>query len=158
MTSLYQSMIAQASMGRMLTDREVSRFQPEQIRQTIAELVEQNQLELADALSNAGLSLYPQSEEILAISALLAEVRQDWLTAGNLLEQLIELQDGSTPVATWQHWIRVLRCQCEPVAALHAAECALTIYADNPVLLGEKHSLKALLSDNHAHEAAANTH
>jgi hypothetical protein len=136
----------------------VSRFQPDQIRQTIAELVEKNQLELADALSNAGLSLYPQSEDILAISALLAEMQQDWLTAGNLLEQLIEVQDGRTPVTTWQHWIRVLRCQCEPIAALHAAECALMIYPETPVLLNEMNSLKALLSDSYAHEAAANTH
>ena len=158
MTSLYQSLMTQASTGRMLSDREVSRFTPDHIRQTIAELVTNNQLQLADALSNAGLSLYPESEDILSISALLAEMRQDWLTAGNLLEQLIEIQDGQTPVATWQHWIRVLRCQCEPVAALHATECALMIYPEHPVFLFEKQSLKSLLSTSHAHEAAANTH
>ena len=138
MTSLYQSLMSEALNGRMLSHREVSNFSPDQIRQTIAELVTNNRMDLADALSAAGLSLYPKSEEILAISALLAELSQDWLTAGQLLSQLIEVQDGLTPVSTWQHWIRVLRCQVEPAAALHATECALQIFPDHPALLAEK--------------------
>ena len=158
MTSLYQSMMAEASSGRMLSHREVSRFTPDQIRQTIAELVAQNRVDLADALSAAGLSLYPDNEEILAISALLAEMRQDWLTAGQLLQQLIEVQDGRSPVSTWQHWIRVLRCLVEPAAAMHAVDCALQIYPDHPALLDEKQSIQVLLASSHAHEAAAQTH
>ena len=158
MTSLYQTMLSEAAFGRMLSDREVSRFTPDQIRQTIAELVSNNQTDLADALVAAGLSLYPQSEDILAIAALVAEMRQDWLAAGELLEQLLEVQDGRSPVSTWQHWIRVLRCQVEPAAALHATECALQIFPDHPALLAEKQSLQDMLTDNHAHEAAARTH
>jgi len=148
MNHLSQALLNEAALGRMLSHREVSRFSPTEIRQAIAELVAQDKVALASALCDAGLSLYPENEEILAISALMAEMQQDWVNAQELLEKLIIVQNGVTQVATWQHLIRVLRCQCEPHNALQAIDLALQMHPDHPVLLAEQASLQALVSDS----------
>ena len=92
MPSLIDTLLSQAARGTMSIDGVVSEFTPAEIRQTIADLVVRNELHLANALSDAGISLYPKSEDILAISALLAEIQRDWANAEQLLEQLIEAQ------------------------------------------------------------------
>lgn len=148
MSNLSQALLNEAALGRMLSQREVSRFSPDEIRLAIAELVSQDRVALASALCDAGLSLYPESEDILAISALMAEMQQDWTSAQELLEKLIIVQNGVTQVATWQHLIRVLRCQCEPLNALQAIDLALQMHPEHPVLLMEQASLQALVADN----------
>ena len=118
MTSLYQAVLSQAVSGQLLSVRDVSQFSAAEIRQTLADLVAADRIDLANALAAAGQSLYPESEDILAISALLAEIQQDWTTAEDMLRKLVETQgDAATPF-TWRHLIRVLRCQCEPGKAL----------------------------------------
>jgi len=148
MSALSLALLNEASFGRMLSHREVSRFSPEEIRLAIADLVAKDKVQLASALCDAGISLYPDSEDILAISALMAEMQQDWAGAQELLEKLIIVQNGQTQVATWQHLIRVLRCQCEPLNALQAIDLALQMHPDHPVLLMEQTSLKALVADS----------
>lgn len=147
MTSLTQAMLSHAATGRLPIEHDVSQFSAAEIRQTIADLTLANQFDLADALSAAGLSLYPQSEDILAISALLAEVKQDWAMAEDLLRQLMALQNSQSPAVTWQHLIRVLRCQCEPGQALAVAQQALTVHPHDPALREEMATLKALIPD-----------
>ena len=85
MTALAEIVIAEASSGRLPPEKPVSRFTPEQIRQNVAHLVSTEQLPLANALVDAGLSLYPDSEDILSIGALVAQVLQDWDRAKELL-------------------------------------------------------------------------
>ena len=70
MSMLLSDMLSQSDTGQYLTPRQVSKFSAAEIRQTIASLVSGGHMDLADALSAAGLSLYPDSEDILAISAL----------------------------------------------------------------------------------------
>lgn len=84
---------------------------PVKIREWVAELFEQNHLSLAIALAEAGLALYPDSEDVLVIAALVAEVQQDWTHSRELLEQLIRVQSGNTPPEVWYHLARVLRCE-----------------------------------------------
>ena len=148
MNHLSQALLNEAALGRMLSHREVSRFSPTEIRQAIAELVAQDKVSLASALCDAGLSLYPENEEVLALSALMAEMQQDWVSAQELLEKLIIVPHGVPHVATRQHLIRVLRCQCEPHHALQAIALALQMHPDHPVLLAEQASLQALVSDS----------
>ena len=114
MSSLTETLLSQAAQSAKTLDGVVSQFTTAEIRQTLAELVAKDKMTLANALADAGLSLYPQSEDMLAISALLAEMQSDWANAEQLLEQLIHVQQQvSTPV-TWRHLIRVQRCHCEP--------------------------------------------
>ena len=92
MTPLYQAMLSQAAIGHMLSVRDVSKFSAAEIRQTMADLVAADQIPLANALAAAGQSLYPESEDILAMSSLLAEIQQDWTAAEELLRKLVETQ------------------------------------------------------------------
>lgn len=142
MSALTQVLLDQTTWEAMPLQGTASRFSPAEIRQSIADLVMGDQLDMADALSAAGLSIYPDSEDILAISALLAEMRQEWQLAGELLAQLIELQAERTTATTWLHYIRVLRCQCNPAQALVSAEAALTQYPHDEAIQTEARELR----------------
>lgn len=158
MSSLLNAMLSQSGTGQSLTVREVSKFTAPEIRQTMADLVNANHMDLADALSAAGLSLYPDSEDILAISALLAEIKQDWSTAEQLLNQLITQQGEKTTSTTWLHLIRVLRCQCEPSRALLTAKQALSAYPEDTLLQDEHLSLQELVSEHMPVAASTQLH
>ena len=158
MMSLYQSVMSEAASGRMPASREVSRYLPSEIREAIAKLVALDRMDVAQDLGDAGISLYPQSDDILAICALLAEARQDWVAAEDLLAKLILQQAGSTPVTTWQHYIRVLRCLCELPAALQIVELALQRYPEDVVLQQEQASLLATLGNAQSPEGTDTRH
>lgn len=147
MSTLFEALLTQSHHGQSLTVREVSRFTATEIRQTIADLVGAQHMGLADALSAAGLSLYPKSEEILTISALLAEIKQDWTTAEQLPKQLIAQQGAQASPSSWRHLIRVMRCQCEPGQALHLAQKAMAAHPNDTVLQDEYRALQKLVSD-----------
>ena len=147
MSALLNAMLSQSASGQFLTMREVSKFTAAEIRQTMADLVSSDHIDLADALSAAGLSLYPDSEDILAMSALLAEIKNDWITAEQLLTQLMTQQGQHTTPFTWRHLIRVLRCQCEPGKALLMAQKAMTAYPEDDILRDEFLSLQELVSE-----------
>lgn len=158
MTSLYQAVLSQAVSGQLLSVRDVSQFSAAEIRQTLADLVAADRIDLANALAAAGQSLYPESEDILAISALLAEIQQDWTTAENMLRKLVETQgDAATPF-TWRHLIRVLRCQCEPGKALQVAQQAMLAHPADAVLNEEYLALQELVSAQVPVETSARMH
>lgn len=158
MSTLFQAMLSQSVSGRLLTARDVSQFSAAEIRQTMADLVGANHVDLADALSAAGLSLYPESEDILAISALLAEIKQDWITAEQLLSQLLSQQGDQATSFTWRHLIRVLRCQCEPGKALQVANQAMAAFPDDAILHNEFLALQELVSDQVPVATSAHVH
>ena len=148
MTALYQAMLSQAVPSDPFSVGDVSQFSATEIRQTMSELVAANRLDLANALAAAGQSLYPESEDIIAMSALLAEMQQDWIGAEELLSKLVDLQGDAVTAFTWRHLIRVLRCQCEPGKAMQAARQALAQYPQDTLLIEELASLQALVFDN----------
>lgn len=158
MTPLYQAMLSQAIAGQLLSVREVSQFSAAEIRQTMADLVATDRVDLANALGAAGQSLYPDSEDILAMSALLSEIQQDWTSAEELLRKLVKTQgDAATPF-TWRHLIRVLRCQCEPGKAMQAAQQALAQHPEDELLQEELASLQALVSNQMPLETSGQMH
>ena len=158
MTQLSHNFLDEAAFGSMISARELSRFSPAEVRQAIADLVAQDRMDLAQALGDAGFSLYPQSDDILAICALLAEARQDWVAAEELLAKLILQQAGITPVTTWHHYIRVVRCLCELPAALQIVELALQHYPSDAVLQQEQASLLATLGSAQSPEGTDTRH
>jgi hypothetical protein len=158
MTSLYQAMLSQAMMGQLPSMRIVSQFSAAEIRQTLADLVAADRIDLANALADAGQSLYPESEDILAISALLAEIQQNWTLAEDILLKLVDTQGASTTPFTWRHLIRVLRCQCEPGKALQVAKQSLAAYPDDDHLNDEFLVLQALVSQQLPVEASTQMH
>ena len=158
MTSLYQALLSQAAIGQMLSERDVSRFSAAEIRQTMADLVAADQIPLANALAAAGQSLYPESEDILAMSALLAEIQQDWTAAEELLHKLVDTQGEAATPLTWRHLIRVLRCQCEPGKALQAAQQAMAAHPTDANLREEFLALQELVSAQVPVAASAQMH
>ncbi len=145
MLNLAQQLMMNAEMGHTLNTLQVSRFTPAEIRQAIQELMAQNQDGLAYALGDAGLALHPESEDILAVTALLAVVREDWSNAVDLLQQLMQNQGDQATVFTHAMLIRSLRCDLELAAAFEAARNALARYPDHPELLKEYDALAAAL-------------
>jgi len=139
--TLIQELMNQANVGGLLNPTAIKRFTPAEIRETIQTLVATEQLALANALGDAGLSLYPHSEDMLAISSLLAMTNQDWQLAVELLEELTQVQGDKTPPFTYVMFVRALRCNLEPVRALEVAKQGLALYPQQVELMAEKLSL-----------------
>ncbi len=117
---------------------------PTKIRESIAALVGQNRLDEADTLSQEALLRFPQSEDILAIRALVTQVRQDWHSASATLERLIGLQGHAAPATTWYQWVRVLRCQGQTQRAMAAATQGLASHPQFAPLHEEFSALQRL--------------
>lgn len=132
-----QDFISAQSLDR----KEISNYTPEDFRHGVQWLVAQNQQELAQALAEAGLSLYPNSQDILAISSLLAMTREDWPLAVELLEDLIEVQKDQTQPMTYQMLARSLACNLDLAQAHAVLDHALSIWPENQVLQEEKDTL-----------------
>ncbi len=139
--TLIQELMNQSAVGGLLNTQSIQRFTPAEIRETIQSLVATEQLELANALGDAGMSLYPHSEDILAITSLLAMMNQDWPLAVELMDELVDIQGANTPPFTYVMLVRALRCNLDPERALAVARQGLATYPEQIELLAEKLSL-----------------
>ena len=148
MKALAKEVLGSAEMGRMMSDKDVSKFSPMEIREAIQTLVTEGKDSLANALGDAGLSLYPDSEDILAITGLLALMRQDWAYAVDLMGQLHQLQGDNTPAFTYVMLVRALRCNLEPVRAAHVCNQGLKQYPGQIELLAESLLLEDFMSSS----------
>lgn len=119
----------------------MKRFSPSEIRETIQSLVATEQLKLANAVGDAGLAIYPHSEDMLAITSLLAMMNEDWQLAIELMDELMGIQVNNTPSFTYVMMVRALRCNLDPGRALKVAKKGLAIYPDQVELLAEKLAL-----------------
>ena len=145
MSILAQQLINKDSGIDLVSPLEVSRFSPADIRMAIQALLGEDRIELAYALGDAGLALYPDSEDILAVTSLLAVMAQDWPQAIDLLRQLMEMQNGQATVFTHAMLIRSLRCNLEFAAGFEAARDALALFPEHPELIKEYQALAAAM-------------
>lgn len=145
MANLAQELIFHAEHGQPFNTIQVSRFAPEEIREAIQALMGEDRDALAYALGDAGLALYPESEDILAITSLLSVVREDWPQGVDLLKQLMEMQGSRATVFTHSMLIRSLRCNLDLAEAFEAAGIALSLFPDHPELLKEYDALAEAL-------------
>jgi hypothetical protein len=123
----------------------VSKYSPVEIRETISKLVAEDRMDLAVALGEAGLALYPHSEDVLAVTGLMAMLREDWESAVSLLNELLVAQGENAPVTTHLMFIRSLRCALEPAAALSAVMLAHEHYPNHPELEAEFQAISVQL-------------
>jgi uncharacterized protein HemY len=140
--SLIQELMNQAAKGSLLQPHMISRFSPTEIRESIQQLVATEQIDLANAVGDAGMSLYPKSEDMLAINGLLAIIRQDWPQAVELLEELTEIQGEQTQAFTYVMLVRALRCNLDPARALEVVRKGLKAFPDQLELVSESLSLE----------------
>lgn len=146
-TSLYREIIdhKMTAVPRQVQGDVVSKYSPSEIRETISQLVGEDRLDLASALGEAGLALYPQSEDILAISGLMAMLQEDWEAAVGHLNELVVLQGDAAPITSHLMFIRALRCALEPAAALSAVMLAHEQYPNHPELVNEFEAISSLM-------------
>ena len=141
MTGLVETLMREASMGRMLSDAHVARFSPIEMREAIQELVAQERYDMASVLADAGMAIHPGSEDVIAIAALVAMVQQDWTQAIELLTKLMQIQKANIQPFTHLMMVRALRSNLEPAAALAATAAGLSQYPDSKELQAEQASL-----------------
>jgi uncharacterized protein HemY len=134
----FQLIVKQAAAGQSLTFKDVSRFSPSDIRLGIQWLMAEEQNDLAQALSDAGIALYPQSEDILAMAGLLAMTRQDWALAVELLRDLREVQQDRTQPMTYRMLARALYCNLDPAEAVQVVEQGLAFWPEDVDLQSER--------------------
>lgn len=139
--SLMQELMNQASAGNLLQANFIRRFSPEEIREAIQSLVAAEQMDLANALADAGLSLYPNSEDVLAIAGLVCMMNQDWPMAVELMDDLMAIQGNRTPAFTFVMMVRALRCNLDPARAIEVLNRGLELYPEQIELVAEKLSL-----------------
>ena len=129
-----QAMVETQSFNR----REKARFSAIDFRLGIQWLVSEDQPDLAQSLADAGLTLFPSNEDILAIAGLLAITRQDWPLAIKLLQDLIFLQNDNIQPMTYQMLARSLACNLDTAEAQKVLEKALTLWPNNRELQEEE--------------------
>jgi tetratricopeptide (TPR) repeat protein len=121
--------------------KEISRFTPSDFRLGIQWLVSEDQNDMAQALAEAGLALFPLSEDVLAISGLLAITRQDWPLAIELLQDLVTLQKDNVQPMTCQMLARALACNLDIAEAHQVLDQAMKLWPNNLELEQEKSAM-----------------
>lgn len=139
--SLIQELMNQNNVEGFRAGDVVKRFTPSEIREAIQNLIANEQNELAYALGDAGLSLHPKSEDMLAMNGLLAILRNDWAQAVEMLEDLKAIQGDQTQPFTFVMLVRALRCNLDPARALEVVREGLALYPEQLELVSEKLSL-----------------
>ena len=127
--------------SQSLNLKEISRFTPADFRLGIQWLVSEEQNDMAQALAEAGLALFPLSEDILAISGLLAITRQDWPLAIELLQDLVTLQKDKVQPMTCQMLARALACNLDIAEAHQVLDQAMKLWPNNTELEQEKSAM-----------------
>ena len=127
--------------SQSLNLKEISRFTPSDFRLGIQWLVSEDQNDMAQALAEAGLALFPLSEDILAISGLLAITRQDWPLAIELLQDLVTLQKDNVQPMTCQMLARALACNLDIAEAHQVLDQAMKLWPNNSELEQEKSAM-----------------
>ena len=133
--------------AQSLDRKEISQFSPEDFRHGVQWLVAENHHDLAQALAEAGLSLYPASEDILAISGLLAITREDWPLAVEILEDLVSIQNDRVQPMTYQMLARALACNLDVAEAHQVLETALQKWPNDATLIQERNAMAAAVQD-----------
>ena len=137
----FQKAMQQLVVNQTLNLKEISKFSAVDFRLGIQWLVTEEQPDLAQALAEAGLALFPMSEDILAISGLLAMTREDWPLAIELLQDLFSLQKDRVQPMTCQMLARALACNLDISEAHQVLDQAIKLWPNNLELEQEKSAM-----------------
>jgi len=118
--------------------KEARKYTPSDIRLGIQAFAAQGNMAMAHALTDAGLTLHPGSEDLLAMGGLMALTSEDWGDAIALFEQLLHVQGAQAPAMTYRMLVRALRCNLEPARAQRVLMQGFQAWPNDADLLGEK--------------------
>ena len=120
--SLYMQMLDESMAAQFFQQGLLKRFEPVEIRATIqALLANPAHVSLANALGDAGLALYPDSEEMLTVNGFLAVLRQDWEQVIEHLLPLLKVRAGRTDVASFHALCIAMQKRMDYESALRIA-------------------------------------
>ncbi len=125
-----------AYVGRLPLDP--VKYSPSDIRHGIQQLINHNEMPLAQALADAGLALHPDSEDLLAMAGLMALTQQNWTEAAQLLEQLLSVQGDKAPAMTYKMLVRAQRCNLDLARAQRILAQGLAQWPQDPSLIEEQ--------------------
>ena len=148
MTALLNTIQQTASATNAFSMSDLQRYSPEEIRLTIQALMAEDRTDLAMALGEAGMSLHPHSQDMLAITSLLAVTQQDWPVAIERLSELVVKQGVHVQPFTHLMLVRSLRCDLNPISAMDAVKAGLAQHPDNAELLAEYQELQAFVASS----------
>ncbi len=107
--SLYTELMSQGVNPMYFHEGLIKRFEPEEIRLTIQDLLEQPEHhDLARALGDAGLAIYPDSEDLLVINAMMAMLRLDWDQVFEHMKPLLTVRGERTTAASYRILVQAL--------------------------------------------------
>ena len=144
-TALASSPVMPVISLPMFMAEDIDRFSAAEVRQAICAWVGEGRMDTADALVAAGLAMYPDSQDILAMGALVAEVNQDWAQAQDCLERLVAVQGDAVSAEVLHHLARVLRCRGAYFLAFIHAEKAILRFPQHSGLIQAHTELAELL-------------
>ncbi len=141
MQSDFEQVMRQFAASQSLDLPSASRLTVQEFREGIQWLVTQDQSDLALVLADAGLSYYPQSEDILAIAGLLAMTQENWPLAVELLQDLCQVQQDEVRPTTYQMLARAMCCNLDPAEAQRVLSQGLLAWPNDATLLAEQHAI-----------------
>jgi hypothetical protein len=129
---------------------QISRFTALEIREQIQILMAEGQMELAQALGDAGLACYPDSVDMLTINSLMAVMRRDWQTSVDLLMEMMEGQGDKLQPAVYVSLLNTLKNFITSSQMLALVHVGLEHFPTQAALLAEKTALdtQALLTQD----------
>lgn len=156
MSNLYQTLQTSLDGFGNVNFNDLRRFSATEIRLTVQSLMNADRVDLAVALGEAGSSLYPDNEDMLAVNALLAATQQDWGGAIEHLLALCEIQGDQVQPFTYLMLARCFRCELEIGLARDVLRIALEKYPDDLALNEQARELSAYVSDPTSQNAPLN--
>ena len=130
--SLYTELMNHGASHISFHEALIKRFEPEEICNTIKTLLAEPQHhDLARALGDAGLSLCPESEDMLVINAMMAMLRQDWDTVFEHMKPLLTVRGERTTAVSYRILVQALIKRLDYSSAHSVLTEALSRYPDD---------------------------
>lgn len=114
------------SLGALVA--RATKLQPEELCSSAQELVSSGANDLAQAICEAYLALYPETSSVLSMSGLVAAARGDWPLAIDQIERLISLRGYQVSAFSFLLLARAKRSSGDWTGALEAVQAGLALY------------------------------
>jgi hypothetical protein len=133
--SLYSELMDQGAGPMYFQEALVKRFEPEEICSTIKTLLAEPQhQDLARALGDAGLAIYPASEEMLVVNAMMAMLRQDLDTVFEHMKPLLTVRGERTTAVSYRILVQALMKRLDYSSAYTVLSEALSRYPEDEAM------------------------
>ena len=133
--SLYTELMDQGVSHTIFQEALIKRFEPEEICNTIKTLLaEPHHHDLARALGDAGLAIYPASEDMLVINAMMAMLRQDWDTVFEHMKPLVMVRGERTTAVSYRILVQALMKRLDYSSAYSVLTEAMSRYPEDEAM------------------------